>query len=86
MSAKPDLKTIFGRFVGKTLQDPMRLSCDMDTVLCAMEAEAKKNGLELRVHFPDMMSDCGYIENRANVTAESDGHGKFRVTNKFNLG
>ena len=83
---KPNLTAIFGKYVGQTLKNPDRITCDMDTVLMGMEADATKNGLELRVLFPGKLADFGNNPNRANVIVEQDSGGKLRVANKFNLG
>jgi len=83
---KPNLTAIFGKYVGQTLKDPDRITCDMDSVLLAMQADATKNGLELRVLFPGKMADFGNNSNRANVFVEQDAGGKLRVANKFNFG
>jgi hypothetical protein len=62
----------------------------MDTVLMAMQADADKNGFELRVLFPGKTADYSYdkmlLPNRANVLVEQGSDGKLRVTNKFSLG
>jgi len=82
-----DLTAIFGKFSGQPLKDPDRMATDMDGVLVAMEKAARKNGLELRVVFPDKPADFGHNPNRATVFAEQDAKtGKYTVGKKFTIG
>lgn len=83
----PNLKAIFGKFSGQPLKDPDRLATDMDSVLVNMQNAAKKNGLELRVVFPDKPADFGHNPNRATIFVEQDPKtGKYTVGKKFTIG
>lgn len=86
MKPRPNLNAIFGKYAGQALKDPDRLTCDIDGVYESMQSDALKNGLELRVLFPDSLADFGHNPNRANVFVEKDATGKLRIADKFTLG
>ena len=86
MKKTPDLKKIFGKFAGKELRDPNRLTTDIDSVLAQMETAAQKNGLKLRVWFPGTIGTMELRSDRVNAHVDQGADGKFRVSNKFEIG
>lgn len=57
-----------------------------DPVLKAMHAEAKKNGLSLRVMWEGMAGTADLRLDRANASIEKSADGKWRVSSRFTLG
>ncbi len=86
MKNTPDLKKIFGKFAGKELKDPNRTTRDCDDVLDSMKAAAKKNGLHLRMWFPGTIGTMELRLDRVNAHVKQGKDGKFRVSNRFEIG
>lgn len=64
----------------------LSLTDPKDPTLAEMEKTAEKNGLSLRVWWPGVMGTMDYREDRVNAHLEKDKGGKWRVSNKFDLG
>ena len=80
-----NLNKIFGKFAGRELLDPKRMTCEEDPVIEEMQVEAAKNSLTLQVLFPNTGSDCSFNPNRVNAVVEKGADGKYRVST-FDLG
>lgn len=79
-----DLTNIFNKFVGKEVIPPT--SFKIDPTLSEMSQVAQANGLKLRVMYPGMAGSMEFDDSRANTYIEQQNDGKYRVSNRFNLG
>ena len=94
-----DVSRIFNKFAGREV--PMESKVvkvagytftehepknNPDPVLTALEKEATKNGLSLRVWWPGIAGTCDYREDRVNAHIEQGHDGKWRVSPRFDLG
>ena len=55
-------------------------------VVQEMTEEAQKNGLKLRVLWPGRGYTDDYVRNRVNAHVEKAKDGKYRISNKFDIG
>ena len=76
-----DITKLFNKFVGQGLQDPMRVTTDIDETLEQMEKVAKDNGLRLRVIFPGAGFDEAMFPDRVTVRVDksTDSRYKYRI-------
>ena len=81
-----NLQDIFGKYAGQTLKDPMRVTCDVDSVLEEIKATAAQHGYSLRVQWPNACGDCRKNISRVNLAVKEEGNGKLYIQNKFWLG
>ena len=74
-------------FAGKPYTfDEVTLANPNDPTLQEMQKVANDNGLQLRVWLPDSMGTDDWLPNRVNAHVEKAADGKYRVSNKFDLG
>lgn len=66
------LKEIFGRFSGQTILNPQRLTCDTDTVVEAIRAEAAEHGLDVLVEYPGTPKIPDTRQDRLRVELNND--------------
>lgn len=59
---------------------------DKDPVLEDMHNQARKHGLTLRVWWKGVAGTMDYRTDRVNAHIEKSPDGKWRVSNRFNLG
>ena len=81
-----DLTTIFGKYAGQPLLDPMRVSCDVDPVIEDMQLAATHVGLTVRMRWPDSHADQRYNMHRVNVPVEKRDDGRYYIAPHFTRG
>ncbi len=86
MRKSSDLTAIFGKFSGKTLKNPDRLTCDIDQTMYALEETAALNGLTLRVLFPGRPFTKDLRDDRVNIHVTEEANGAFRISSNFTIG
>lgn len=75
---------LFNKFAGKEVLSPIMSM--PDPVIAEMKQLANDNGLKLRVWFPNTVGTMDYQPDRVNAHIEKGADGKYRVSNRFNLG
>ncbi len=99
MSPKRDVSDLFNKFAGREVpmkEEPftirgktytqVRLANDKDPTVEEMRDEAKSHGLSLRVWWPGTAGTADFRMDRVNAHIEKAADGKWRVTNRFDLG
>jgi hypothetical protein len=99
MSPKRDVTHLFNKFAGREVpmkEEPFTVRGrtytqvkpvnSPDPVIDEMRDEAQKNGLKLRVWWPGVAGTCDFRMDRVNAHIEQAPDGKWRVSNKFDLG
>ena len=94
-----DVSKIFNKYAGREVEmkSELREVCgykfyehslknNPDPVISAMEKEAKKHGLSLRVMWDGMGGTCDYNTSRVNASIEQGADGKWRIARNFGLG
>ena len=95
---KKDLIEVFEKFVGREVnaaKETVRVAgynierlclADGEMLISEMQKEANKNGLILRVQWPDVAVTMGRQVNRVNAYLEKGEDGKWRVSPRFKIG
>jgi len=98
MSKDIPLKQAFNKFVGKEVPVKKTLKTiggrgheayEMDQkhpVLEDMRQVAADMGLKMRIWGPDMVGTMDYREDRVNAYVTKDTQGKWKVSNRFEIG
>lgn len=99
MTPPRDVSDIFNKFAGREVPMNSRTvkvagytlheiqpALNPDPVLTEMKDEAKKHGLTLRVWWDGIMGTMDYRTNRVNAHIEKEADGKYRVSNRFDIG
>lgn len=73
---------LFNKFAGREIP----ITNDIPSVIREMEKTARDNGLELRVWYPGSDGTADYRTDRVNAHIEKGTDGKWRVSNKFDIG
>ena len=80
-----DLNKIFGKYAGQTLLDPNRKTVLLDYTLLALEGDAIKHGLFLRMNWDGQPAQHPNPK-RLNVNVETRADGKIYIKPDFHLG
>jgi hypothetical protein len=99
MSPKRDVSHIFNKFAGREVpmkEEPfvirgktytqIRLADDKDPTVQEMRDAAKEAGLKLRLWWPGIAGTMDFRMDRVNAHIEKAPDGKWRVSNRFDLG
>ena len=99
MTPPRDVSPIFNKFAGREVPMNTRVvkvagytfneiepALNPDPVLTEMQDEARKHGLSLRVWWDGIAGTMDYRTNRVNAHIEQEADGKYRVSNRFNIG
>ena len=95
-----ELSKIFNKFVGKEVKmnevvhnrprigsyTQVSLADENDPTVVSMRKAAEKNGLKLRLWWPGIMGTMDYRTDRVNAHIEKETDGKYRISNRFNIG
>jgi hypothetical protein len=96
---KEKLNQIFSKYAGAPIPTVFKdvsikgevfnipqLKRDPDPILSAIEQDAKKHGLSLKIWFPGTATDSEQNERRLNVFVEEPKLGEWRISKTFFLG
>ena len=99
MPPLPDVSKIFNKFAGREVPmnskvvkvagytfNEIEPALNPDPVITDMENTAKKHGLTLRVWWDGVAGTMDFRTDRVNAHIEQEANGKYRVSNRFNLG
>lgn len=81
---KSTLLHLFNKFAGREVLHPMAMG--IDPTIQEMQRVAWDNGLVMRVLLPGAVGTKDVRTNRINVHIEEGADGKYRVSNRFNIG
>ncbi len=81
-----ETKTMKLSHLGDYTYTEVKPANDKDPVLEAMQKEAAKNGLSLRVWWPGLAGTADFRDARVNAHIEKGTDGKWRVGKRFDLG
>jgi hypothetical protein len=99
MSPKLDVSDIFNKFAGREVpmkEEPfvirgktytqVRLADENDPTVKELHDDAKAKGLSLRLWWPGMAGTADFRMDRVNAHIEKATDGKWRISNRFDLG
>jgi hypothetical protein len=81
-----ETKTLKLEHLGDYTYTEVKPANDKDPVLEAMQKEAAKNGLSLRVWWPGIAGTADYREDRVNAHIEKGADNKWRIAKLFDIG
>src|SRR5689334_1446429 len=83
---KEEKKVYHSKSAGDIEYTQVSLANPKDPTVEEMRDEAKKNGLTLRVWWDGVAGTMDFRTNRVNAHIEKGADGKYRVSNRFNIG
>ena len=83
---KEELVTWTGKNLGTVTFTDVSLADENDPTIREMEKLAKKNGVTLRIEWTGKMSLIDHKDDRVNVFIEKAPDGKWRISNRFEIG